>query len=272
MNFSNIPPATGRAKGARHATLALAALVFGLAGCSPPAAPDGKTSTTSQEATSQQSAAPEMAETAAPEATMTPAAGAQPVQTAQTSLLTCEAQIGAAAAKKLVDTCIAVSPATHPPCNAANSCALIRSEIARSCALSGDDETPMPQCRVDPKSVGAAVAVIQRYYDAINARDYGTAWEQWGDNGAPGEDFASFRAGFAHTRSVRLTIGKPGQGDAGAGSIYQPVPVMIDTTRDDGSHQKFKGTYVLRRVNGVDGATVAQLEWHIGSGHLSPVS
>jgi len=42
---------------------------------------------------------------------------------------------GAQEAARLVAQCTQVSPATHPPCNAANSCALIEGEIARSCEL-----------------------------------------------------------------------------------------------------------------------------------------
>ena len=39
--------------------------------------------------------------------------------------LSCAAEIGTAAAAKRVAICRNVSPATHPPCNAANSCAMI---------------------------------------------------------------------------------------------------------------------------------------------------
>jgi hypothetical protein len=58
----------------------------------------------------------------------------------------CSADIGAAAAAKLVERCIAVSPATHPPCNAQNECALIQGEIDRSCALYGPNETRPAEC------------------------------------------------------------------------------------------------------------------------------
>ena len=47
----------------------------------------------------------------------------------------CRAQIGEAAAARLVERCIQVSPATRPPCNAANPCDLIHGEIDRSCKL-----------------------------------------------------------------------------------------------------------------------------------------
>ncbi len=51
----------------------------------------------------------------------------------------CNREIGRAAAATLVRRCRDVSPATHPPCNALNPCALIRDEIARGCSMLGAD-------------------------------------------------------------------------------------------------------------------------------------
>lgn len=51
----------------------------------------------------------------------------------------CAAEIGWRSAERLVERCLDVSPATHPPCNAENSCAAIRSEIERGCALIRND-------------------------------------------------------------------------------------------------------------------------------------
>jgi len=47
----------------------------------------------------------------------------------------CIQAVGTERAKKLVDECLQVSPATHPPCNSQNSCQLIIGEIKRSCSL-----------------------------------------------------------------------------------------------------------------------------------------
>ena len=47
----------------------------------------------------------------------------------------CAEERGAKASAALVQQCIQVSPATHPPCNAQNSCAMIEAEIRRSCDL-----------------------------------------------------------------------------------------------------------------------------------------
>ena len=58
----------------------------------------------------------------------------------------CLNEVGAAASARLVERCIAVSPATHPPCNVANPCAMIQGEIDRSCAMYGPGETKPTQC------------------------------------------------------------------------------------------------------------------------------
>jgi hypothetical protein len=174
-----------------------------------------------------------------------------------------------AAAARRVRVCRNVSPATHPPCNAINSCAIIDDEIARSCALYDGKGRPVAGCVPPPKSKEAAAAVVTRYYSALNARDYNTAWDQWGPSGQPKQTFAGFMQGYARTRSTRVTIGALPSGDAGAGSIYQTVPVTIDATLTNGTHQRFKGDYVLRRVNDVDGAAPDQLRWHIDSAHLT---
>lgn len=202
-----------------------------------------------------------------------PAASATPPAPSLTSSepLSCADEIGATAARNRADLCRKVSPATRPPCNIANSCAMIDDEIARSCALFDTEGEPMPGCGVDPKSKEAAAAVVQRYYSALNARDYGTAWQQWGEDGPPNQTLEKFQSGFADTRSTRVTIGKLQPGDAGAGSIYQPVPVTVDATLNDGTHQRFQGTYTVRRVNDVDGASAAQRRWHIDSAQLTPV-
>lgn len=72
----------------------------------------------------------------APETTAPPATGAQP----------CRDQIGEAAATALAEQCRMVSPATRPPCNAANPCEMIQAEIDRSCAMWERDENAPKEC------------------------------------------------------------------------------------------------------------------------------
>lgn len=54
----------------------------------------------------------------------------------------CRQEVGAARARVLVEQCRQVSPATHPPCNAANPCALIVDEIKRGCGFFTPGSSP----------------------------------------------------------------------------------------------------------------------------------
>ncbi|WP_145010357.1 hypothetical protein [Pseudomonas oryzihabitans] len=181
----------------------------------------------------------------------------------------CAEELGTRPAQALADTCRALSPATRPPCNAANSCALMQDEIARSCALFGDGEAAkQPGCGPLPSSAEAAAAVVERYYRALAARDYGTAWQQWGVDGRPGHSYRKFRQGYARTRSVQVTLGQLGPVEGAAGSLYVSVPVTVTARLADGTRQTFTGTYQVRRVNDVDGASAEQRRWHLDSAKL----
>lgn len=61
--------------------------------------------------------------------------------------VSCLDERGADAAQALADRCRQVSPATRPPCNAANPCAMIQSEIDRACALWAEDGDAPEDCR-----------------------------------------------------------------------------------------------------------------------------
>jgi hypothetical protein len=220
--------------------------------------------------TGEAEATPMVAASATPRAPSTPKPARTSVAASQP--LSCAVEIGTAAAAKRVAICRDVSPATHPPCNAANSCAMIEDEIARSCALFDGKGSRMAGCTVDPTSGQAAADVVRRYYSAINAHDYATAWTQWGDDGRPGQTFKGFEQGFAKTRATRVTVGTLPPAEGAAGSVYQTVPVTVEATTDAGARQRFAGSYVVRRVNGVDGASAAQLRWHLDSATLKPAA
>ncbi len=73
---------------------------------------------------------------------------------------TCAEAIGQKRAEMLVKQCINVSPATRPPCNVANSCALINSEVERGCGLLGDDANTPGYCHfklTKPETVQGAL-------------------------------------------------------------------------------------------------------------------
>jgi len=117
----------------------------------------------------------------------------------------------------------------------------------------------------------AAAEVLTRYYEAIEAHDYGTAYALWGDGGqASRHTFEEFKAGFADTRSTALTIAQLGDVEGAAGSLYVSIPVTVHAELNDGASQQFSGSYVLRRVNDVEGSTPEQRSWHIYSASLRP--
>ena len=70
-----------------------------------------------------------------PEPYLAPSAGGGSVAASTTG--TCLNAVGIERSRQLVNECIQVSPATHPPCNAQNACSLIVEEIKRGCALIG---------------------------------------------------------------------------------------------------------------------------------------
>ena len=117
----------------RRTVLALAAVVF-LSGCQQPAgAPEA-------EPAAADAPAPIMPADAPPQEEVVPAAEPSPAQVADAA--TCREAVGEAASARLVQRCIAVSPATRPPCNALNPCALIEAEIDRSCEMFPAGEKP----------------------------------------------------------------------------------------------------------------------------------
>ena len=121
------------------------------------------------------------------------------------------------------------------------------------------------------KTPAAARAVVERYYAALEHGRYRAAYALWsGDGQASGKRYPDFIRGFARTAHTRVVAGRPTDGEGAAGSLYITVPVTVTATLKDGTRQRFRGSYVLRRVNDVDGATATQLRWHIASARLRP--
>ena len=124
------------------AALALVSLMaLSLAACgSPETTPAAEETTAAEPAVEQtpvmpEDAPPQEEEATAPEGELLSAADR-----------TCTDSIGAAAATRLAERCTMVSPATHPPCNPANACALIQDEIDRACGQYGPGEAKPAEC------------------------------------------------------------------------------------------------------------------------------
>ena len=127
---------------------------------------------------------------------------------------------------------------------------------------------PVPSSAQAPAGTSAAIDVVQEYYQAIDAHDYATAWKQWGDRGRPGQTYAAFRRGFAETLRVRVRVTGPVRSEGAAGSVYVTIPVRVDGLTTTGERQRFTGSYVVRRVNAVNGRTPSQRRWHLYSATL----
>lgn len=124
---------------------------------------------------------------------------------------------------------------------------------------------------IDTRPVAARQAV-ERYYAAIDRGDFRSAYRLWGANGGrSGQSYAGFVRGFARTADTRVVTGAPYGQEGAAGSVFITVPVDVYARLKTGRRQHFRGTYVMRRVNGVDGATPAQLAWHIDQARLRVV-
>ena len=120
-------------------------------------------------------------------------------------------------------------------------------------------------------SPAAARAVVERYYAAIEHGRFHTAYRLWaGDGQASGQSYAQFARGFARTAHSRVVAGRPTDGEGAAGSLYISVPVTVTAQLKNGARQRFRGTYILRRVDDVPGATAEQLRWRIASARLRP--
>lgn len=135
----------------------LVALSLALAGCGQPQPAPAETPTAGADASLSQEpidAVPYKAESApAPVAPSKPKTEPKPEPVVSEPAVapvgepgSCLAEIGEARSKRLVERCIQVSPATRPPCNSANPCAMIQGEIDRSCAMYGPDEAKPKEC------------------------------------------------------------------------------------------------------------------------------
>lgn len=132
-------------------------------------------------------------------------------------------------------------------------------------ALAATDAAP-------DSSADSALAVLRRYYAAINAGDFATAYAQWRDEGrASGQSPEQFANGFAGTDGVSVQFGEAGQVDAGAGQRHIDIPVSVEARQSDGSVRRYAGKYTLQ-MTVVDGATAEQRSWHIANAGLREVT
>ncbi len=129
---------------------------------------------------------------------------------------------------------------------------------------------PIPAIQLsteEEKSEKGARMVVQTWARALETRQFGLAWEQFGN---PPASRAAYARWWQRYRTIRVSLGR-GIGDAGMGSLYYTVPATLTGTTTAGKPFRLHGDVMLRRVNDVDGATPEQLRWHIGSADLKDV-
>lgn len=133
-----------------------------------------------------------------------------------------------------------------------------------------DDRTPLAEGPIDPKSGQGAAQVVQKWAIALEQGKWADAVGAYGEGATTP---AKIAAQYDKYRDVRVLVGGPGEGDGAAGSIYIEVPVQIyGRVKATGKPFNLYGPVTLRRVNGVDGATPAQLRWHFaGDPALKPL-
>jgi hypothetical protein len=130
-----------------------------------------------------------------------------------------------------------------------------------------DDRTPLvePKGPIDAKSTEAAGQVVQSYGALIEQKRLAEAAKLWGDASTA----AAFADSFKSASEVHLQVGKPGDSEGAAGSIYVNVPVVLYGRSKSGEFSR-AGNATLRRVNDVDGSTEAQRRWHIERIEVTP--
>jgi hypothetical protein len=105
--------------------------------------------------------------------------------------------------------------------------------------------------------------LLLAWADAMEDRAFAAAYALFGQYAdRTGQSAAQYEASFANYRTVTAAIGE-GSVEGACGSAYYEVPVTLTGTTIEGKTYVRDGTMTLRRVNDVDGASPAQLKWHL---------
>lgn len=134
-----------------------------------------------------------------------------------------------------------------------------------------DDRAPLEEPRgpIDPKSAEGAGQVMQLFGGLIEQRKFADAYRLWSDNGrASGMTEAQFVAAYDKYAEIHSEVGKPGNSEGAAGSIYIDIPFRLYGKTTSGAPFNLVGTVTLRRINDVPGSTEEQRRWHIARSDL----
>jgi hypothetical protein len=119
---------------------------------------------------------------------------------------------------------------------------------------------PQAASTIDPKSPEAAEALVTDFARLLSQRKFDEAYMLLGPGAPPRKDFNNRFQGFS---GLKVGVGKAGEPEGAAGSIYIEVPLAISGTDKSGKRVERSASAVLRRVNDVPGSTEEQRHWHI---------
>ena len=147
-----------------------------------------------------------------------------------------------------------VVPAPSAPPAVQNSAPAAEAPNAESRA-----SLPEPKGPIDPKTAEAAGQVVQHYGALIEQGRWTESWKLWSSP----DSAKQFDRNWRQDSEVHMEIGKPGDTEGAAGSIYTTVPVVFYGKTKAGGSFRRAADVILRRVNDVPGSTEAQRQWHI---------
>lgn len=112
-----------------------------------------------------------------------------------------------------------------------------------------------------------AVQTVVDYYDAINQRIFGNAYDMWADNGAASNQTPEqFVEGFDNTVQVSLLLGNPKVFSADLVEVPVTLLAVINVPRGqpDQQVQQFQGSYRVQRES--------ENTWKLVSAALGPIN
>ena len=101
--------------------------------------------------------------------------------------------------------------------------------------------------------------MVQHYGALIEQGRWTESWKLW----SRPDSAKQFDRNWRQDSEVHMEIGKPGDTEGAAGSIYTTVPVVFYGKTKAGGSFRRAANVILRRVNDVPGSTEAQRRWHI---------
>src|SRR4051794_11889768 len=175
-------------------------------------------------------------------------------------MMVCTGMLALCACSRPTQNAEETANAVLPPTQERNPSPAPEANAAANISLP-EDRTSLeePHGPIDPKSTEAAGQVVQHYGALIEQGRWSESWKLWSSLDAA----KAFDRNWRNDSEVHMEIGKPGDGEGAAGSIFITDPVIFYGKTKTGGSFRRAATVTLRRVNDVPGSSEAQRRWHI---------